>query len=65
MPLNCTLKNGKKQKNFFKSFIKKKNSGIQLCQREAPAVFPGGVSLARISLVYTHCPGSGLQLEGS
>ena len=24
MPLNCTLKNGKKQKNFFKSFIKKK-----------------------------------------
>ena len=55
----------KNKKNFFKGSLKKKNSGVQLCQGEAPAVFPGGVSLARISLVFTHCPGSGLQLEGS
>ena len=68
MPLNCTLQNGLKKKCFLKASLKKKNnnnSGTQLCQGEAPAVFPGGVSLARISLVYTHYPGPGLQLEGS
>ena len=66
MPLNYTLKNGFKKFLFLqKASLKKKNSVMQLCQGEMPAVIPGGVSLAPINSVYSHCPGSGVQLEGS